>query len=132
MHATSEHTPFGLRSEENPHPTPSHFEKHEKEQTAFGFGKPCEAGQHAPQPRESEHKICDDDVVVQPIGVEVAMPSQTVWMVSVAALSGEEGQIPILDHIPPEGVGRVDKREYEPGNVREAASNPPQKLTRDA
>lgn len=95
------HTPFSLCSEENPHPAPSHFEEHENKQTAFGFGKPCEAWQHAPQPRETEHKIRDDYVVVQPVGVEVAVSSQTVWVVSVAAFGGEKRQIPILDHIPP-------------------------------
>lgn len=46
------------------------------------------------------------------------MPSQAVWVASVETFRGEKRQIPILDHIPPEGVGRVDKREDESGKVR--------------
>lgn len=48
------HTPFGLDSEEHPHPAPSDFEEHEDEKTAFGFRKPCETRHHAPQPRETK------------------------------------------------------------------------------
>jgi hypothetical protein len=107
------HTPFGLNSEEHPHPAPSDFEEHEDEQTAFGFGKPCETRHHAPQPRETEDKIRDDDVVVQPVRVEVAVPPKTVRVITVTAFGGEEGKVPILDHIPPEGVAGVNEGEDE-------------------
>jgi hypothetical protein len=46
--------------------------------------------------------------------MEVAVPPETIWMVSVMSLGGEESQVPILDHIPPEGIAGVDEREDEP------------------
>lgn len=72
---TVKHTPFGLDPEEHPHPPSYDFEKHEHEQTAFAFGEPCEAREYPPQPREPEHKIRDDDVVVQPVGRKAAVSS---------------------------------------------------------
>lgn len=46
--------------------------------------------------------------------MEVAVPPETVWVVSVMSLRGEESQVPILDHIPPERIARVDEGEDEP------------------
>lgn len=45
------------------------------------------------------------------VGCEVAMSAESVWVGAVATFGGEESHIPILDNIPPERVGRVDKRD---------------------
>lgn len=45
--------------------------------------------------------------------MEVAVPPKSVRVVFIKAFGGEERQVPILDHIPPEGIAGVDEAEDE-------------------
>lgn len=56
--------------------------------------------------------------MIQAIGVEAAVEAQAIGVARIAAFGGEKRQVPILDHIPPEGVAGVNEGGDEPERIR--------------
>lgn len=107
-------TPLRLDPKEDPHPPPHDLEEHEQEDAALDLVEALQARRELAQPSEPQDQVDDDGAVVQPVGVEGAVPAQPEGVFGIAARGGEEGQVPVLGDVPVEGVAGVDEGEEDP------------------
>lgn len=103
-------TALRFNPKENPHPPTGNLKEHENENPTLMFGKPPKPRDGTAEPVETNGKINRDCPVIRAVR-EVAVATQSIRMLRIAAGSGEKTQIPILAHIPVEGIRRVDKTE---------------------
>lgn len=109
-------TPFGLDTEEDPDPASKNFKQFHHKDATFQIVKVVQMWREFETPCTTEHQVHTDSTIVHLFGMEVAIATQSPWMLWVVSLSGrrKQGQIPVLRDIPVERIEGVDKDEEQP------------------
>lgn len=70
-------------------------------------------------PSTPQHKVYAYHDIVYLVQVEITVTAQSPWMFRIVALAcaRKESQVPILGHVPVEGIERIQENEEEPAIV---------------
>lgn len=111
-------TPFSLDTEEYPDPASKNLKQFHHKDAAFQVVKVVQVWRELETPSTTKHQVHADSTIVHLLGMEVAIATQSPWMLRVVSLSGrrEQGQIPILCDIPVERIEGVDKDKEQPAD----------------
>lgn len=112
--------PLGFDSEEDPDPTTKDFQKLNNEYRALKVNNMVQVRTELETPRAPEHQIKDNDTVVSGWRANIEASAKTKRMIQSIPLlrRREQRQVPILGHIPVEGVQAVDHASTNPGPVQ--------------
>ena len=95
-------TPFGLNPEENPDPSSRDFQKLHGKYPTLEVVEVIEMRRELEAPGAAEEKVHENDGIVDLLGVEEEVPTQSPRVLRVIALSGggKHREIPIFGDIP--------------------------------
>lgn len=108
--------PLAFDSKEYPHPSPQHLQDLHGEDAAFQVVEMVQMHAQLQTPRAPQQRIHDNGSIIEFFCVEKAMPTEAPGILRAVALAGagEEGQVPILCHVPVEAVPGVEHDGGEP------------------
>jgi hypothetical protein len=115
---TGKHTPLSLDTEKHPDPATKHLQHLDGEDAALEIIEMVEVGRQLQAPRAAQDEVERDDEVVEARVAEVEDAAEAPGVVGRVALvfGREEREVPVLGHVPVEGVEGVDEDEQEPGS----------------
>ncbi len=99
-------TPFGFYTEENPHPAPHNFHQLHHEDAALQIVEVVQMRRQLEAPCAPQKKIYHYRGIVHFLCVKISVSPQAIRMLGIVPFSArrEKCQVPILGHIPVEGI----------------------------